>query len=568
MVKINTALVPSVSAGNVFTRLTTDDTLNIRWLTATDPVVYSAANRPIADMTIRQLVIAKSLDNIGVNVGRQNIFPFLVQPYVVSSAGEAALPTGWIWDLSMSIPCIWQNVRLAKIIRLAGGTNAGGTNGDVYDGTVTLIFSGSMSGSTTEVGLFKCSYEIDNTLSYQKSRISLCETGDFTTVVDSTEANNFCGFVTFRTLDTTDTETLAFLDIIEPSVTADNAYYLSDTAAGGTAVTDDFSATSLSHGTGLILDGAVNSIPDVGSSVSGWLEAFNFPFDAAASRLSVDSITIPVGLFREFDICAPAGDEPTGDTSGEYYPVWVSKITRVGTGSTLRFTFSTYNITDVETGGAPSTDPVDFGYLDLSQTNTSGEILAIVPNDDLLLGGGHQGFGRGHVVLSNLWGDTSGTVSAFFDAFDTLVGSPIETAFAQSSTRLSNYGISRVPKYIPTIDQSRALLGSTDRLTTPIEPSINNRYVCEQDQGLGNQVDVQSVGGITTAIENYGYTGSLCHRCVKLVVDQTKINSDSGFYDTYVLPKLTVLLGRLPLFGDVWYNGTSFLTYNGDSWQS
>lgn len=566
MVKINPALVPSVSAGNVFSRLTTDDTLSVRWLAATDPVSHTAANRPTADLALRQLVIAKSLDNLGVNVGRQNIFPFLVQPYITSSAGDVELPVGWIWDLSMSVPCQWENIRLARVLRI-NGENAAGTNSDVYTGTLTLIFTGSVAGSTTEVGLFKCDYVIDSALTYQCSRVELCVSGDFTTVVDPTEANNFCGFVTFRTLDTTDNNVLAFLDIVAPG-TSSVSYEIASTVAGGTAVTDDFYSTALTHGTGRILDGAINNIPDIGSSVSGWIEAFNYPFDSSSSRLSQDGITIPAGLFREFNLCAPAGDEPTGDTSGEYYPVWISSISKVGTGSTLRFNFSTYNVTDIETGGAPSTDGVEFAYLDLTLSNTSGDVLAIVPNNDLLLGGGHQGFGRGHVVLSTLWGDTSGTVADFFSAFDLLVGSPVETLFSQSSTRLSSYGLSRVPKYTPTIEQSRALLGSTSRLDTAVEPGLNNRYVCELDQGLGNQVDVQSVGGISNAIDRYGYTGSLCHRIVKLVVDQTQISGDTTFYETYILPKLTALLGRAPVFGDEWYNGTSFLKYNGDSWQS
>jgi hypothetical protein len=30
---------------------------------------------------------------------------------------------------------------------------------------------------------------------------------------------------------------------------------------------------------------------------------------------------------------------------------------------------------------------------------------------------------------------------------------------------------------------------------------------------------------------------------------------------------LTSLLGRPPEFADGWFNGTRFLTYNGDSWQ-
>jgi hypothetical protein len=75
--------------------------------------------------------------------------------------------------------------------------------------------------------------------------------------------------------------------------------------------------------------------------------------------------------------------------------------------------------------------------------------------------------------------------------------------------------------------------------------------------------------GITpnSAIQRYGYTGSLCHRVVKLIVLGDELGSDPNFYDNQILPRLNILLGRDPVFGDVWYNGTRFVTYNGDTWQ-
>ena len=136
--------------------------------------------------------------------------------------------------------------------------------------------------------------------------------------------------------------------------------------SGGSAVTDDYSVSVLSHGTGLLTDSTWNAIPQLDSDIQSWLTSFNYPFDATANRRSIDGITIPNGLFREFNITAPAGDQPTGDTTGTYYPVWISRIERVGSGSSqIRLYFATYNITDTETGGTPSTQTVEFATLDL-----------------------------------------------------------------------------------------------------------------------------------------------------------------------------------------------------------
>ena len=111
--------------------------------------------------------------------------------------------------------------------------------------------------------------------------------------------------------------------------------------------------------------------------------------------------------------------------------------------------------------------------------------------------------------------------------------------------------------------------GSTSRRTTPISPSYDNRFVCEQDQGLGNQVDLEAVPGVVpnAAIDRYGFSGSLTHKIIKLVVDADQLGNDSTFYDTQLLPRLRALLGRDPQFGDFWYNGTRLMFNNGDSWQ-
>jgi hypothetical protein len=351
-------------------------------------------------------------------------------------------------------------------------------------------------------------------------------------------------------------------------------YEILDSVAGGVVSTDDFSAVQISHGTGLISANAINSIPALDSEIQTWLTTFNYPFASNANLTSTDGITIPQGLFKEFDLCVPAGDAPTGDSTGTYYPVYISKIEVIdATNDVIRFTFSTFNVTD----SAPSTEPVDFATLDLPVASSVNDIIEIVPTGNLqnVLGTDtaefNQHFGRGHVVLSDLWDMTSSAITNFYSSLSLLVPTPTrETAFSLSSTRLSSFGLSRVPKYSPTLGQSQALVGSSERRVVPIYPSDTNRFVCEQDDGLGDTIDLEAQSGVTPslAIDRYGYTGGLVQRCVKLVVDPTKVTSDPDFYTNEVLPRLTILLGRSPRFGDTWYNGVVYLRYNGNSWQS
>lgn len=534
-------------------------------------------------MTVRQLVLAKAVDNLQLQLGHQALFPFVVQPKVASGTTEVDVPLQWIWDIHASLPKKWENLRLSKIKRIAGENSS--TNG--YDGWLRLIFTGNVDGSVAEVAILSADYQVDSNLTYQLVRLNVVDSTEESIVIDPGESETVAGFLTFRTLNTELSSVQAFLDLVAPpSDTTDSdsdgyfdnpaVYEIVDTIAGGAAVTDDYASTATSHGTGLLTDSAWNAIPELDSDIQSWITSFNYPYDANANRRSVDGITIPNGLFREFDICAPAGDLPTGDTSGLFYPVWVSRIEMVDTGGTqLRFYFSTYNVTDLETGGTPSTEPVEFASMDLLSNFTSGEVVEIVPIDNLQLKTGtdaenwEQGFGRGHVVLSSLWGGTTSEIADFFDAFDDIAESPTDTTFSQSATRISSFGISRVPKYIPTIGQSHALLGSTSRLSPTVPPSFDNRYITEADQGLGRTIDLEAQSGITSnaSIDRYGSTGALAHRIVKMVVNAENLGSDSNFYTNEVLPRLRILLGRDPKFGDGWFNGTRFMWFNGDSWQ-
>lgn len=583
MPTITPASVPTKAPGTLFSSLAGGDTsLNIRWLVATDPAYYEVLNRPLADITVRQLVLAKALDTLTMSQGHINLYPYVIQPRVSSGTTEIDVPLRWIWDMQASLPKKWENLRLAKIKRISGENST--TDG--YTGELRLIFTANVQNSSTEIAIFSADYRIDSYLTYQPVRMSVVTSAEEPTPIDPTEDETVAGFLIFRTLDTTEQDVQAFLDLMAPPIdtSTDSAgyfinpavYEIADSPVGGATVSNDFATIAIVHGTGLLTDSAWNPIPNLDTDVQSWIDTFNYPYDSIANLTSQDGIIIPRGLFREFDITAPAGDLPTGDTSGTFYPVWVHRIEKVDdAGTRLRFYFATYNITDTESGGSPSTVPVEFASLDLVYSNTPNEIIAITPLDNLLLRTGtdadlfNQHFGRGHVVLSTLWNKATSDIDDFYNSFLTITGTPADTIFTIDSTRLSSYGVSRVPKYIPTIGQSQAMLGSTSRRNVPINPSFSNRYITEADQGIGDQIDLDSQTSIipNAAVERYGYTGGLAHRAIRLVVDATALGSDPAFYDTEILPRLRILLGRDPQFGDWWWNGTRVMFFNGDTWQ-
>lgn len=583
MPTITPSLVPTISPGNIFSALTGGDTtLNIRWLVATDPAYYEVINRPIADVTLRQLIIAKAIDNLQVKLGHQNNFPYITQPTVASSTLEVEVPIGLIFDMHASLPKKWENLRLAKIKRIAGENSS--TDG--YSGWLRLIFTANTEDSLVEVAIFYADYQIDSQLTYQTSRLQVVTSTEESVVINSGESETVAGFIIFQTLDTSEAIVQDFYNLLAPpdspvDANSDNIYdnptiyEITDNVAGGINVTDDVSTSIISHGSGLLTDSAWNAIPTLDSDIQSWINSFNYPFAVDATLTSVDGITIPVGMFKEFSITAPAGDQPTGDISGTYYPVWISRIERVVADTELKIYFGTYNVIDSEIGGTPSTETIEFAYMTLNRSGVENDIIEIVPNTNLQGISGTsadeagQHFGRGHVVLSQLWTGTATEIDSFFASFNTILTTPADTEFTISATRLSSFAVSRVPKYIPTIGQSYALQGSAQRRSVPIYPSDDNRYITEQDEGIGDQIDLESETGIIahSAIDRYGYTGGRSQRCFKLVIDQSKVSdSDSTFYTNYVLPRLVLLLGRSPVFGDTWYDGIRFRTYNGDAW--
>jgi len=524
------------------------------------------------DITLRQLILAKAMDNLELQLSHMSLFPFLIPPKIVVGTTEYDLPIAWIWDMHESMPSKWQYVRLMKIMRISGDNGTTGT--DTPTGSLRFVFSGQLVGSTTEVALFYADYRIDSNLTYQYVSTSICTDYEYPSHIDASEAATVAGHMVFRTLDLSDTTYLDFIRLLEPPTdTTDSnsdgiydnptSYYLADSQAGGSA-DDDYMVPALPHGTGILVVSAFNVVPPSDSDFNLWLSANNYPFRLDASRTSTDGITIPKALFREFNIVVPSPDEPTGDLSKLNSPVWISSIERLDDlAIQLKFVFSTYS---TPLSGVPSI--IEFATMTLDRTYVAGRVVKIEPLIDLFEKNDltfQQGFGSGYVVLSSLWGATTAEVTSFFDAFLPLVTIPPETIFAKASAILSSYSVSRVPKYTPTIGQSQAAQGTGSTFKVQKNPSSANRFVVELDTGLGDEVDFSAVAGFTenTDIENKGYKATSVRKLVRLVVDS---NGDNHDYVIDVLPRLTYLFGRAPIFGDMWFDGTYFKLYSGDAW--
>lgn len=571
MPAINPATVPFVSPGEMFNRLVTDPTFAVRWLSPLEPAYYEVLNRQGADIVLRQLVIAKALDRINQNVGYLSQFPFIVQPQVQNGSTIANVPVRIFWDMHISMPDKWSNVRLARVDRVNG---ANGTGGDT--GTVRFIFTGNErtdgTDSAVETALFYLDYKIDSALTYQDARPHPADVtsgiSGFSANLAIGEAPTVGGSVVFHTQDSTTADMQSFLQVAAPGGT-NEAYQILDTTGGGT---DAFSPSGLSHGTGLLTSSAYNGIVSLESDPLNWIEAFNFPFSLVGTRISLDSaITIPAGLFQEFSITAPANDAPSTTNDGTHYPVWISSLTR--NGSDYIFSFSTFNITD----SAPNPSvPVIFAKLTLQRNMVGGQLVDIEPLNNLVLRTGSntdlglatQHFGRGHVVLSRKWDTTGGEVDDFCNQLPEVPSGTNTVTFASSATRISAFACTRTPKYTPTKGENQALRGTTARKTSPLHPSDSNRYVTEGDEGLGDAINLDASSGIVPdpAISPVGHMATRCHPLIKLVVDQSRVTEDAAYYDNAILPRLTILFGRAPRFGDEWYTGTRFMRYNGDSW--
>jgi hypothetical protein len=235
-----------VSAGNTYSVLTNNNTISVRWLNENDPHYFDVYNRPIADLTYRQLILSKSIDDLGVQTGVRNTYPFLNQPILDSGTG-INLPTSWIWDMRVTISDTYQNLRLAILQRYPTSNNI-----------IRLVFTGDTESSTTEVGLFYVDYEIDSILSYQIRRASRVTSDEHPNPVIP---NTLEGYVTLRTVD--QDEYSEFFNALIPPVTSTPIdYEVQDSPPGGLSVDGDFSNSALVHGTGLLSVSSYVSLND------------------------------------------------------------------------------------------------------------------------------------------------------------------------------------------------------------------------------------------------------------------------------------------------------------------
>ena len=206
-------LVPSVQPGYLFSTFVNDQSLSIRWITKNDPVMFEVANRPTADMAVRQLIMAKAIDQINLRLSHQAFFPFVVQPDLISGTSSVELPLSWIWDMNVTLPEKWVNLRLAKIKRMSGENSSG--TGETYTGVLRLFFTASVAASSDETYIFYVDYDISSALSFQPVEITIV-TDEESPAISEAERNTVACQVIFRTLDVDDDETRAFLDAVPP----------------------------------------------------------------------------------------------------------------------------------------------------------------------------------------------------------------------------------------------------------------------------------------------------------------------------------------------------------------
>lgn len=569
MPTIDSSLIPLVSPGNVFPTLTGSSTLQIRFLISQDPHFFDVYNRPLGDITVRQLIIAKSLDQLGLRISHQTNFPFLVPATVDVATSQVALPVSWIWDMNVSLPDSWENLRLARIQRFPGDSDL--TDAD-FTGTLRLIFTANSVGGSSEIALFYVDYLIESNLSFQIKDIKPATTSEYPTVIPSNQQGTIAGFVTFRTLDVENEA--EFFANLAPAVDATAVvtalecptdYEITDTPAGGAAVDNDFSLVATSHGTGLLVVSAYNTVPPIGVDENSVLAALNFPWRSGTSLSSVDSLsTIPSLLFSDFSITAPQGDRTI--SLEENYPVTLTKIIRLDSDADqLQFVFSTVNTII----GSTSSEMIEFASMVINRSGTPGDIVEITPrlnlrdNESSDSELSFQNFGSGFAILSSAWTTDAG-ISAFFDSFKGIVDDPASRSF---TAVLSDFSVQRSPLNIPTLGQASALEGSSSRRDVPLNPSDDNRYVTELDEGLGDSVTFTDEGlEANDDINDVGYKGGRVNKSVSLIVNTA---NDAKFnYADHILPRLKLLLGRSPIHGDEWFDGTTFKRYDGlsNSW--
>lgn len=563
---INPNTIPNVVPGQLLSTLTTDDDLSVRYHYIGEPIHYGILNRPLTDLEYRNLILARSIDQLQAAYGSTVNYPFLNTPYITNGVSNIKIPTGLLWDVALSIPESWSNVRLFGVQRISG-ENAG--TGE-YTGTIRLLLSAAPVGTDTEHIIRSYDLDLETILSYTITSGEEVTASNAGTVLPALDRSKFFGYVVLTSPDYTSQEWIDFLEfVMPPNDTTTNSsgeyvnpalYEVVDSEAGSTNGTNDFDDDVISHGTGILAQSTISYIPGRTILSEAVFAAVNYPFGLNASRTNVDNVEIPLGIFSELSIIAPDNDGGSTD-----YPVWVSRIRKLATNS-IEMIFSTYPIVGT------NQPPVEFSKITLDSTMTTDTMVKMVPTNNLYGTTDenfNQNFGLGHVILGDMWSSGDNRKTSFFNKTNALTGTDPITNFTMPQTRLSAFAVSRTPSYTPTLGQAGAMRGSSARKQAPQHPSINNRYVTENDYGIRSQIDLNAVPNIPThvAIERYGYIGGSAPRTFSLCIDRSLVSDDfEDYYTVHILPRMRAILGSDPEFGDVWYDGTRFWRFNGQTW--
>lgn len=262
-----TITVPDISPATLYDTLTSDPTFAVRWAGPRDPVYYHSINRPVADVALRQLMIAKALSRVNICLAKDALYPFVVQPKL---SDDTSVPVGWVWDTHGIIPYEYHNLRLAYIIRLSGtnpvdwcapGTTPPESDSEyIYDGLIRCVFCANRDGYLQDFQMFYVDYDITGSTIYQRSRFNtnygiLYGTLSNPQLID-VHINQFIqGQITFKLLDQSDADVRIFFDTIPVGT-----YNLKDSS------TDSYNPRPLTFGSGLLTDSAYNLFRDVSDS--------------------------------------------------------------------------------------------------------------------------------------------------------------------------------------------------------------------------------------------------------------------------------------------------------------
>ena len=235
---IDPSLVPDIPTSDLFSRLLDED-LSIRWLTINDPNFYQALNRPISDVELRQLIIAKALGQALSDTAARQQYPFLIQPEVDGNTEQVNVPPQIITDLLVSIPSDHRDFRLVRIDRISG---------DGTDGVIRFIF-GATDGDNNDVAIAFADYDIDNNKDIQIKNLQAANAVDVPSFTIASNLDQFFGRIIFSTRETDAISSF----LVQIANSGSGQYNIIDTDAA------DDRVKAISFGTGLLTSTVWNS---------------------------------------------------------------------------------------------------------------------------------------------------------------------------------------------------------------------------------------------------------------------------------------------------------------------